>query len=89
MRTTDNWIYFDWICLFLILATICTNVLFFLEYGVLWKKINNRTSIVMLLILWLRLFKYARPFENAGLSRLSFIRASNMMLPYNFFTMNR
>ena len=67
MSTTDKWIYFDWICLLLILATIVTNAMFVIEDDAIWKRINDMTSILMLLILWLRMFKYARPFENAGL----------------------
>lgn len=68
MSSSDNWIYFDWLCLFTILAAISTNVLFFKQQEIIWKEINNHTTFVMLLILWLRMFKYARPFENAGMS---------------------
>ncbi|XP_028398324.1 uncharacterized protein LOC114521948 [Dendronephthya gigantea] len=66
VSSSDKWVYFDWICLFLILATITTNILFFEEDSQIWKNINNHTTVAMLLILWLRMFKYARPFENAG-----------------------
>ena len=66
VRATDNWIYFDWICLLLILATICTSAMFFKEDVAYWKRVNNHVSVIMLMILWLRMFKYARPFENAG-----------------------
>ena len=66
MSSSDNWIYFDWICLFTILAAITTNVLFHHQEEIIWKEINNHTAALMLLILWLRMFKYARPFENAG-----------------------
>ncbi|XP_028398325.1 transient receptor potential cation channel subfamily A member 1-like [Dendronephthya gigantea] len=31
-----------------------------------WVKINMYAKIVTLIVLWLRIFKYARPFENAG-----------------------
>lgn len=31
-----------------------------------WVKVNTYAKIVMLIVLWLRMFKYARPFENAG-----------------------
>ena len=67
MSSSDNWIYFDWFCLFAILAAISTNVLFFSNQETIWKEVNHHTSFVMLLILWLRMFKYARPFENAGM----------------------
>ena len=39
VSTSDWWIYFDWVCLFLILATIVTTILFF-KFGdevMLWN----------------------------------------------------
>ncbi|XP_028408521.1 uncharacterized protein LOC114531074 [Dendronephthya gigantea] len=63
---SDWWIYFDWAALVLILATIASHVTFFHFSNDISKEIHHYILIPLLLILWLRIFKYARPFEGAG-----------------------
>ena len=66
ISSTDWWIYFDWITLVLVLASIGTHVAFFCYSTDVFKEIHHHTMIPLLMILWFRLFKYARPFESAG-----------------------
>ena len=66
ITTGDSWIYFDWFSLILILATIGTNVVFFNMNTALSRVIFARTITVLIVVLWLRLMQYARPFEGAG-----------------------
>ena len=63
---SDWWIYFDWAALVLILATIASHVTFFHFSNDISKKIHHYIIIPLLIILWFRIFKYARPFEGAG-----------------------
>ena len=66
MSSSDHWIYFDWVALFFILATIVSHMAFFHYSNNLSKEIHHNIVIPLLLILWFRIFKYARPFEGAG-----------------------
>lgn len=66
MSGSEVWIYFDWIALSFILATIISHITFFHYSTVLSKKIHHYIMIPLLLLLWFRMFKYARPFESAG-----------------------
>ena len=63
---SDWWIYFDWAALVLILATIASHATFFHYSNDTSKQVHHYIIIPLLLILWLRIFKYARPFEGAG-----------------------
>ena len=63
---SDWWIYFDWASLVLILATIASHVTFFHYSNDTSKEVHHYILIPLLLILWFRIFKYARPFEGAG-----------------------
>ena len=60
------WMYFDRVALLFILATIASHVTFFHFSTDLSKEIHHYIIMPLLLILWLRIFKYARPFESAG-----------------------
>ena len=66
LMSGSYWIYFDWVALVLILATITSHVVFFHNSCNLSKKIHQYITMPLLLVLWLRIFKYARPFESAG-----------------------
>ena len=66
MSGSDYWIYFDWVALVLILATIVSHVVFFHYSTDLSTTIHHYITMPLLLVLWLRIFKYARPFESAG-----------------------
>ena len=62
----DSWIYFDWFTLLLILGTIASHVVFFNINSQLTQIVHSRIITVLLLVLWLRIMQYARPFEGAG-----------------------
>ena len=66
MSGSDYWIYFDWITLVFILATIISHVVFFHNSSNLSKEVHHYITMPLLLVIWLRIFKYARPFESAG-----------------------
>ena len=66
MSGSEVWIYFDWIALSFILATIISHITFFHYSTMLSKKIHHYIIIPLILLLWFRMFKYARPFESAG-----------------------
>ena len=64
--STDWWIYFDWFAFVFVLASIGIHAAFFYYSTDLLKEIYHHVMIPLLMILWFRLFKYARPFEGAG-----------------------
>ncbi|XP_028405932.1 uncharacterized protein LOC114528470 isoform X2 [Dendronephthya gigantea] len=66
MSGSVYWIYFDWVALVLIFATIASHLIFFHYSTDLSKEVHHYIIMPLLLILWLRIFKYARPFESAG-----------------------
>ena len=66
ITTGDSWIYFDWFSLILILATIATHVVFFNMNTAISRVIYARTITLLLMVLWLRIMQYARPFEGVG-----------------------
>jgi membrane-associated HD superfamily phosphohydrolase len=63
---SDHWMYFDWLALVFILATIASHVTFFHYSTDLSKEVHHYIIMPLLLILWLRILKYVRPFESAG-----------------------
>ena len=62
----DSWIYIDWFSLLLILGTIASHVVFFNIDGKISQVVHARFMTLLLLVLWLRIMQYARPFEGAG-----------------------
>jgi hypothetical protein len=62
----DSWIYFDWFSLFLILGTIASHVVFFNINNTISQVVYARFITALLLVLWVRIMQYARPFEGAG-----------------------
>ena len=66
ISTGDSWIYFDWFSLILILGTIASHLVFFNLNSEISQILYARIITVLLLVLWLRIMQYARPFEGAG-----------------------
>lgn len=62
----DSWIYFDWFSLVLILGTIASHLVFVNINSSITQIVHARIITVLLLVLWLRIMQYARPFEGAG-----------------------
>lgn len=63
---SDWWIYFDWVALLFILATIASHVTYFYYSTDISKEVHQYIIIPLLMIIWFRILKYARPFEGAG-----------------------
>lgn len=66
ISTGDSWIYFDWFSLILILGTIASHVAFFNLNTPLSQVIYARIITMLIVVLWIRIMQYARPFEGAG-----------------------
>ena len=85
MSGSDYWIYFDWIALVFILATIVSHVVFFHYSTDLSKEVHHYITMPLLLILWYRMFKYARPFEGAGPFVVIFGSVIGDIIKWGFF----
>lgn len=62
----DGWIYFDWLALLLVITTIVTHVVFLKTNNSTAYKIHRFILIKLLLVLWIRIAKFARPFQSTG-----------------------
>ncbi len=85
MSGSDAWIYFDWIALAFILATILTHVVFYYYSTDLSRDVHHYVTMPLLLILWYRMFKYARPFEGAGPFVVIFGSVIGDIIKWGFF----
>lgn len=65
-KNYEAWIYFEWLALFLVISTIITHVIFLTRDSVLCYKIHRFVLIVLIIMLWIRIAKYARPFHMTG-----------------------
>ena len=61
-----SWFYLDWAILILIIATIITHFLFFVNDSFVVRYVYTRVISIMNLLVWLRLLKYVRPFPGIG-----------------------
>lgn len=64
--SSDRWVYFDWLALVLVVATIATHVVFLKSHSSISYKVHRCVLIFLLLVLWIRIAKYARPFHSTG-----------------------
>ena len=62
----DGWIYFDWLALLLVITTIITHIAFLKTDSNIAYKIHRCILIMLLLVLWIRIANYARPFQSTG-----------------------
>lgn len=58
--------YFDWLALLLVVATIITHIIFLKTDSIIAYKIHRCVLIMLLLVLWIRIAKYAKPFKSTG-----------------------
>ncbi len=65
-NNSDGWFYFDWLALLLVITTIITYIVFLKTDGIIAYKIHRCVLIMLLLVLWIRIAKYARPFQSTG-----------------------
>lgn len=66
LASSDYWIYYDWVALALILATITSQAVFLENSSLIHYRIYARFVCALLIILWIRIMKSARPFEGPG-----------------------
>lgn len=84
---SDWWIHFDWVALVLILATIVSHMTFFHYSTDLSKEIHHYIIMSLLLVVWLRILKYARPFESAGPFIVIFGSVIGDIVKWGFFNL--
>jgi hypothetical protein len=60
------WFYLDWVVLILIIASIVSHFIFFVEDSDVSRYVYTRVISIMNLLVWLRLLKYVRPFPGIG-----------------------
>lgn len=66
LASSDYWFYYDWVALTLILATISSQLAFIIIKSDSSYRVYARFACALLLILWIRIMKSARPFEGPG-----------------------
>ena len=62
----DSWNYLEWITCSMLLATVASHLVDYFAHSVLTSKVHIRISAALLIVLWLRIMKYARPFKTTG-----------------------
>lgn len=63
---SDYWFYYDWVALTLILATIASQAAFLEIKTDSSYRVYARFVCALLIVLWIRIMKSARPFEGPG-----------------------
>ena len=62
----DAWNHFEWFTCTILLATVLTYVANYFYHSDTTYKVHMRVSVGLLIALWLRIMKYARPFRQTG-----------------------
>lgn len=62
----DAWNHFEWFTCAILLATVLTYVINFLYNSDTAYRVHMRVAVGLLIALWLRIMKYARPFRQTG-----------------------
>lgn len=68
----DVWVYVDWLVLFFIVASAISHAIFFSEGTDAAYFVHVRIMCVLLIVTWVRLMKYVRPFHGLGAFVASF-----------------
>lgn len=66
LSSQDGWFYIDWFALILILASTVSHATFFFLDTTNAYNIHIRTVCLLLIVIWFRIMKYARPFKSPG-----------------------
>jgi hypothetical protein len=66
LSTIDSWFIFDWLIIVAILVGIGLNLAFFLDGSDKIKSAYIRLLSVLVILVWLRILKYLRPFPGIG-----------------------
>ena len=62
----DSWNYLEWICCALIITAIISHLVNFLLRTPTTYTVHMRILAFLLILLWLRILKYVRPFKGPG-----------------------
>ena len=66
LSTMDAWFFFDWLVIVLILLTISLNLAYYLVDTNSIRSYYVRVLSILLVLVWLRILKYLRPFPGIG-----------------------
>ncbi|XP_046863992.1 transient receptor potential cation channel subfamily V member 6-like [Xenia sp. Carnegie-2017] len=66
LSSQDGWFYIDWFALVLIMASAITHATFFFLNTSQVYDIHIRSICLLLIVIWFRIMKYARPFKGPG-----------------------
>lgn len=66
LSSQDSWFYIDWLALLLILASGVSHAMFFFLKTREVYNIHIRFVCLLLIVIWFRIMKYARPFKGPG-----------------------
>ncbi len=66
LSSQDGWFYIDWFALILIMASAISHATFFFLDTEKVYNIHIRFVCLLLIVIWFRIMKYARPFKGPG-----------------------
>ena len=66
LSTMDAWFFFDWFIIILFLVAIALNVSYFRVNTHSVKFAYIRVMAILVILVWLRILKYLRPFPGIG-----------------------
>ena len=62
----DSWIFLDWTALLFILSGLASHIVFLVVGSTISRDVHVRIVCFLLIIMWIRLLKFTRPFKNPG-----------------------
>ena len=62
----DAWNHFEWLTCAILLATVLTYIVNYCYHSDTTYTVHMRVSVILIIALWLRIMKYARPFRQTG-----------------------
>ena len=74
LKGSDGWIYIDWLALILIVASAISHAVFFSEGTEAAHTVHVRIMCVLLIVIWVRILKFVRPFQGTGAFVASFTK---------------
>ena len=74
LATHDRWVYIDWLALSLIVAAAISHVVFFFQGTNESHTVHVRIMCALLIVSWVRILKFVRPFQGTGAFVASFTR---------------
>ncbi|XP_028403236.1 transient receptor potential cation channel subfamily A member 1-like isoform X2 [Dendronephthya gigantea] len=81
LATHDRWVYIDWVALTLIIASAISHAVFFSQGTREAHTVHVRIMCALLIVTWVRILKFVRPFQGTGAFVASFTKmVGNIML---------